>query len=66
MIYLLNFRNHTFKTCHTAQEAISSAEDLFTDGVKYDEVELVSCSDNDGRFDYDTFCNVFSENGAIR
>ena len=66
MIYLLNFKDHTFKTCSSAKEAISSAEDLFADGVKFDEVEFVACFDSDDRFDYDTFCNAFSENGGVR
>lgn len=66
MIYLLNFKDHTFQTCNSAEEAMSYAEDLFANGVKFDEVELVTCFDSDDRFDYDTFCNAFSKNGGVK
>ena len=42
MLYVLNFRDHSFKTCETTEEATAHIDELFAAGVTYDEITVIN------------------------
>jgi len=63
MFYVLDFRSHQFRTCHTIQDVLLQIKYLLLSGVYEDEIEIVSCFHDEIRFTVDEFISD-NEGGA--
>lgn len=61
MFYVLNFYDHSFTTCDSADEAARKIEDLhFKKRVDYDDLEIINCNISEVRLTVDDFFDDFA------
>ncbi len=61
LFYVLNFKNHTFKTCHTIHEVYEYFRESWDEQLDFDNIEVVNALIPETRYDPWQFMNAFDE-----
>lgn len=66
MYYLLNFYDHTFRTCNTAGVVAAELEDIKEEGKDPGNFEVINCFDglDDSRTDGQSFLAEFASDDS--
>lgn len=59
MIYVLNFREHTFRSCDCNEQAVAEIIRLRDAGVDDEEIEIINCFSGDVRYTPEEFLDDF-------
>lgn len=65
LFYVLNFKNHTFKTCHTVHEVYEYFRESWDTEEDLDNIEIINCCDPEIRYDPWKFMDEFYEEGRM-
>lgn len=63
LFYVLNFKTHTFKTCHTVHEVYEYFRESWDEQLDFDNIEVINCMACEEGLRYDPwqFMNAFDE-----